>query len=448
MITMRRAAAGIGVLLPLCLSAAAGGFSAPGSSPAAPALSVVVSGEQNGYLTPCGCSKPLLGGMPRRGGALRALPGSGEGRALLENGDLTPARGRQDELKAETMVDMLTHLGYDVLNLGEQDLRLGLPYVRSLQQRFRGAVLCGNAKWVGAGAEPPFLAQTVLKRRVNGRDTRVLVVGLLSASFAREVAAACPELTLEEPGETLARLQPSLSGDVRILLYHGPLPEAQSLAQRFPLFQLVVAAHAGDAAAGTPRQLGETLLIGGGEKGKHLTQVGFSAAAWKPSKPRVLVLGPDVPEDATLLQLKSLYLERLSEEKLLEKQPRTPLPEGKYYAGSAACAGCHQSAHATWTRSTHSRALQTLTREKHDRDPECVGCHVVGLERVGGFVDLARTPDLSGVGCESCHGPAGAHVKDPKQRLGVAGAASCGTCHVPEHSPGFDYTRYWARIRH
>jgi hypothetical protein len=28
------------------------------------------------------------------------------------------------------------------------------------------------------------------------------------------------------------------------------------------------------------------------------------------------------------------------------------------------------------------------------------------------------------------------------------GAQACATCHVPEHSPNFDYAKFWAKIRH
>src|SRR5262245_14622359 len=31
-----------------------------------PALALVLSGQEHGYLQPCGCSRPQLGGLPRR----------------------------------------------------------------------------------------------------------------------------------------------------------------------------------------------------------------------------------------------------------------------------------------------------------------------------------------------------------------------------------------------
>src|SRR5262245_11263227 len=93
-------------LLALAAWGAGGQGGGKASKPPEDAVTVVFSTEQNGYLTPCGCSKPMLGGLPRRAGFLHQLP-AGARPVHVENGDLTEAGGRQDELKAETLVEML-----------------------------------------------------------------------------------------------------------------------------------------------------------------------------------------------------------------------------------------------------------------------------------------------------------------------------------------------------
>jgi hypothetical protein len=45
-----------------------------GNLPAAGSgLLITFSSEINGYLTPCGCSKPMVGGIPRRASLLKQL---------------------------------------------------------------------------------------------------------------------------------------------------------------------------------------------------------------------------------------------------------------------------------------------------------------------------------------------------------------------------------------
>jgi hypothetical protein len=40
-------------------------------------------------------------------------------------------------------------------------------------------------------------------------------------------------------------------------------------------------------------------------------------------------------------------------------------------------------------------------------------------------------------------------VQDPlNNKLGKAGESSCMQCHVPAHSPNFDFQTYWKQIEH
>jgi hypothetical protein len=85
------------------------------------------------------------------------------------------------------------------------------------------------------------------------------------------------------------------------------------------------------------------------------------------------------------------------------------------YVGSAACEECHATAFKIWKGSKHSGAYATLAAAKNpslrEYDPECIVCHTVGFRNQTGFANAKATPNLKDVGCESCHGPCGAHVK-------------------------------------
>jgi len=78
-------------------------------------------------------------------------------------------------------------------------------------------------------------------------------------------------------------------------------------------------------------------------------------------------------------------------------------------------------------------------------DAECVRCHSTGYGKPGGFVDIKSTPDLAGIGCETCHGPGGTYIQDGYMTLknkqyvkteivavgmvDTVGEAQCGACH-------------------
>src|SRR5947209_7176684 len=357
-----------------------------GARPPAIGVSLVWTGEQNGHLEPCGCSKPQLGGMLRRAGYLSSPAAAGPS-LRLDNGDLTEARGRQDELKAETSIQLLNQLGYTAINLGETEFRLGLPYLQYLASSFKGSLLSANAR--DAAGQPAFKEYLL----------RELTIGKKTVSVG-------------------------------------------------------IAAHAPDDRAQQVSKPGETPLLTVGEDGKYLgvAQITPSPAPGghaKIEKVRTITLTPATPEDTGARAIEAVYLHRVADEKLLEKVPRGPVPDGDHFVGTATCKSCHAAAHRVWSGSAHSHAWKTLVQVGHQRDPDCVGCHVVGLQYQGGFQDAVRTPHLENVGCESCHHAAGRHAASPAAvRPPKVGAAACAACHVPDHSPGFDFARFWAKIRH
>ena len=141
------------------------------------------------------------------------------------------------------------------------------------------------------------------------------------------------------------------------------------------------------------------------------------------------------------------------------EKPLLAFPAGPT-VGSAACAGCHKEQHRWGRKDAHAGAMGSLADEGAD-DPACVRCHATptalgdaGLPadtRLAGF----RTDE--GVGCESCHGPAAAHVADPTKGNIVGLGASCPecvieavctSCHVPRWDPGWDLDKRLSAIHH
>ena len=134
----------------------------------------------------------------------------------------------------------------------------------------------------------------------------------------------------------------------------------------------------------------------------------------------------------------------------LAKMAGVPVPmllRSGGYSGSNACGICHESEHETWQFTAHATAYDTLIKHGEASNAECIGCHVVGYQKAGGFVSSRETADLEDVGCESCHGRGGPHLSPDFVPAGEFGAA-CASCHDPKHSLGFEYESFLPRISH
>src|SRR5207247_2843055 len=96
---MRLGPAGVSAALAVSLIATTAiGFAGAGRPPAL----LLYTGEQRGYLEPCGCSKPQTGGLPRRAAYLASLS-SDPAPIVVDNGDMVTDPGRQSQLKAEAI---------------------------------------------------------------------------------------------------------------------------------------------------------------------------------------------------------------------------------------------------------------------------------------------------------------------------------------------------------
>ncbi len=119
------------------------------------------------------------------------------------------------------------------------------------------------------------------------------------------------------------------------------------------------------------------------------------------------------------------------------------------YSGNDVCSVCHEKEAATWHFTEHSFAFETLVTKAADRDPKCIGCHVVGFGEKGGFSEAVREKHLEDVGCETCHGKGGGHLKtEAKAATRGDYRAACAKCHDPEHSLGFDYATFLPKVSH
>lgn len=358
---------------------------------------------------------------------LRKAPNS----VLIENGGLVKGWSRQDQLKAEALVQVLNRVGVDAMHITPAEAALGIGGLTSLQN------LAPNIPMVSGHVDPG--NRLAIRIGVTVEGAYITTVSKSPEALRRPLgvavrsAAQTIEAGLREAEELDA---------IPILLYDGDLDSARKLPGVLG-FRVVVYRSSG-SPPNAPVVVEKTAFVTPGEKGKFVTTIEVSPGSV--GAYRVYDLWPDVKDSAAATPVIQDYLRRVSSENLISAVPRRKTPA---FAGNAKCMSCHSKAATVWKGSAHSKALATLEREGHDKDPDCVGCHVVGLSSTKGFVDKKKTPSLANVGCESCHGPGSLHAARPKTiRMPKSGERSCMSCHDRENSPNFEFRSYWKKIAH
>ncbi len=412
-------------------------------------LIIVFSGEEDGYLEPCGCEQTRTGGIAKRQSLLVSLRQDNQTILPLSLGDLTGHRRRQDEIKMETLLQAMGEMQYTLHNLGEKDLEMGAGALSYFFSSGPVELLSSNVvlpDTLGIKIYPYVIREV----KVGDRDIRIGILGILSPSlFVTTVRGA----QIIPPSEALGRLikgEELRDVDLLILLSHAELEESIRLAEAFPEFQLIISGHDVDHPVIT--NVGGTIIAVCGDKGKNIGLFHYRPLDGNTSL-EMVELDDRYPDSGWMLDLLRSYQQRLKDEDLLGGVEKFPNDEGFTYVGNVICGECHQAVFLHWKTTTHARAYETLVTAEHDYDPECVACHVTGLYYESGFTSLEETPGLKEVGCEGCHSPGSQHVETALKGQSTKGYGKvepwgCESCHDLDHSSKFQYENYWQRIAH
>lgn len=390
------------------LSAAAAAVGLMTSVPDAPDAVVVFTGDIRGYLSPCGCSSPMIGGVERMAGVVRQLQKQPHA-VYVDVGNWLDGYDRQEQLKAEALAQTWKSLKPMFLNVSSRDLLLGEGYLASLRNIVGGAVDSSEAK------------SSALPGHAFINSGKVSVTGVVSAD-----AEALQE---DVPGARVVLVAGSLDTAKRASKAAGP--------------GLYIYSQQGDPPAAPIREGGSTFVTVG-DHCRYVGKIELRDGKWTGFQ--LFELGPEYADDTEAREAYRAYLQRVTSENLLAQLPRAK--GGAVFVGSEACRTCHAQEYDVWSKSLHAKAYQTLQKTGNDRDPECVSCHVVGLGHESGFVSIGSTPEMAFVGCESCHGAGSKHIQDPYAAYKSQGEKSCLACHNPSHSPKFSFAEYWAKIKH
>lgn len=454
-----------------------------------PAVALVFTGRQWGFLEPCGCSglENQKGGLARRFSLLRQLRAQGWPVVPIDAGNQVRRFGRQAEIKFSRTIDGLTQMQYRAIAFGPDDLRLPGPelvVVVAPKDDQPSPFVCANATIIDPSFTSPFLI-------IEEGGKKIGVTAVVGERNQQMVPKG--DVTFRNASDALQDVWPSLAQarcDLYVLIAHATIEESVALAQQFPQFPLIVST--GGAGEPTiepdPIEGTKSQLIQIGTKGMYACVVGLFNEPAKPLRYQRVPLDARFPDTDEVLQILAAYQDQLKAEGFegLGVRPQ-PHPGNRKFVGSAACADCHGNAWKVWKEglpgapAKHAHAFATLEHPPgranipRQFDPECLSCHVVGwnpqkyLPYESGFIDLDTTPELIDVGCENCHGPGKNHVDAENGDIEVDDAMTdrlrqemvltledaeqkCLECHDLDNSPGFQeegaFERYWAKIKH
>ena len=410
-------------------------------------LALVVSGDTQGWIMPCGCASKQSGGLARRGVYVSHVREEAEV-IVADVGGAPGGTARYDRLKFAAILAGEQSMNIAAHNLGAAEIMLGADELRRLARET--GVPFVSANLTDADGKP--IADPARLTTAGGR--RVALVGVTSPRFATErVLAADPRSSVVEALAALKARNEKF--DAVIVLAYLPTDELAALADRLPEADIVIG---GPTLQSIPPRLSgpKTLVASVTNKGKFLARFDAPPPASKEGwRGQIVDVDDSLPDDTAQMANLERYRRELAQLDLPASDTGFVTSLGVStaadyrVAGTESCRECHESDAQVWHDSRHAAAWHTLVERGWQVDSFCQHCHTTGFGLPGGFVSAERTAERGNVGCESCHGPSQAHQKDPaRHRTTFVARDQCMSCHDRENSPQFSYDTYWQQIVH
>jgi len=371
---------------------------------------------------------------------------------VIDAGDFFGPRAPEREREKSRLVsDIMGVAKYDVVGIGEAELRYGLGFLRSRIETAGLPVVSANLVYRDSGG--PIFDPYLILQRAGLRVGVTAISGQLEDFRGREDVTAWHEQNV-----TMADPKPALEGvvaemkkkkvDVVIVLSHLGMPLAEQLTQEIAGIHVWVEVHNRGRLI-TPEKKGETIFSACRGRSSGYAEIYLSLdeegtisnfvgqARTLPSKGLV---------NDTVVHMLADFQKRTTEKTAEARTRKSAEPYVSAsqvehrYVGLESCMKCHAGVYESWAETVHAQAYATIAETDQWNDPDCLLCHTTGYGQMSDRESGMIEPRFWNVQCEACHGRGTEHSR-------AAGAAAvpehvCTECHNQSNSPEFDYETY------
>jgi 2',3'-cyclic-nucleotide 2'-phosphodiesterase / 3'-nucleotidase len=234
-------------------------------------LTILYTASLNGNLAGCDCKQAPKAGLIKRAFYLRNLTDRSR-TILLDAGDILDVR--PDTLLGGMIMQLYGDLGYDAVAVGDQEFSNGADWL--LKEKETTPLFSNNLSVCPDETRCVFfsLDPLILIRE----DIRIIILSLLDESVFTlypenvkntvklsppiETTAAMLEML---PGEDLSQQNQKTEHEIIVVLYHGPIENAELLAEKLPQVDVVIAGH--EQRLVEQYSTGGTLIVSPGAEG-------------------------------------------------------------------------------------------------------------------------------------------------------------------------------------
>ncbi len=449
-----------------------------------PLFVFVVTGNQTGYMEPCGCTglenqkgglsrrDTLLTSIRQRGWEVLPIDAGGQVFKVSKDSPPDPRRGSQADIKFRWSANAFNLLEYQAVAFGEDDLLLTEVSLINAMLDKPGMYVSAN---VGIWPDSDVKYKTVMVK-----DKKIGITSVIGDENAKNVDNDVVTISKAIPALELVTAEMRKEKcDFLVLIAHASLEESRAIAKAVPDFSLVLTSGGFGEPTFQPEKIPGTksLMVQAGAKGMYAGLVGVFDNPEQPVRYQRIALSSQFEDSPRVTELFGKYQDELKAVTVngLGKRPMTH-QSTREFVGSEKCGECHSTAFEKWKETKHAHATDSIVQPPlramaRHFDPECLACHVTGWNPLNfapyrtGYESLEKTPHLVANGCENCHGPGSKHVEielgdgpadvelikklREEMKLPLDRASDkCVVCHDLDNSPEFKFEKHWEDVKH
>lgn len=360
---------------------------------------------------------------------------------MIDGGNFGEAVSGPSAWKSCAWLRNMQMLKYDAVSLGLRDLSPGLA----------DSVAKWNMQQVLFSSLPTVVTKMNLApvKVISRPEFKLGVISLVSPNGGTG-STYNVETFLREQMSALAAQQV----DFQAVIYLGMPHELMPLAKKFPEIDLWLQSN----GSHRPLSLIETTMnnapiVSAGDRGR---EVGFITIEKERKGARVassfhqLILTDRIADSPRAVPIIESFRKAGNTPTSVTPPKASGASNGTLnpYIGSLACQNCHKEIFEKWEQTKHAHAFATLVAKREEKNGECLECHTTGYREETGYAATEATARLVQVGCESCHGRGGFHVRMNGRISNFVkiSETTCVRCHTSKQSPKFAFAEARTRV--
>jgi hypothetical protein len=452
-------------------------------------LTVLVSGNTEGYLKNCGCSAGQFGGAGRMARMLEEEKrlaekpqgtdhGMGNDVIMVDLGGIIATIDEVHIIESQAIVEIMKTLPYDSVGLGMKELGCRQDVLWKIVGESNLPFTAANIKFIAPkdGEDCSEKLNGIIKPyRIITRENgyRIGIIHVLDHTYVRMLNPDYGAQVSEAPAAISDIMQQhAKEADFWIVTVAEGVQKSKRAEEvrAIPGLGMIIGFDRYEAPKDATGKL-PVFVEPSFHKARDISRavIKFNAKGeFSTFKSDELELQESVSvSDVAQAILDAVQPKLEAEANRMAEQAGQHSGPHPWYIGATQCAVCHSDIVLQMQETKHIHAYETLVAKDQHRSAACLPCHVVGYDTPdrGGFNIFEKDPLTLGVRCESCHGPGEYHVavqsgkpapadlKDNgRDQFGLLPLklddSACIKCHDPLNSVGFSFKKYWPLIQH